>query len=79
MIVSTSAFLLLSGVVGLALAAVLGRISREVSELLEPESWASAPLTREEFQPEREAPKKRTASSEPVSAHDSGPGGEPRT
>jgi hypothetical protein len=68
-IVGTAAFLLLSGVIGLALAATLGRISREVSELLEPELWASAPLAREEIQAEQEAPAERTPSSEHVGAH----------
>jgi hypothetical protein len=68
-IVGAGAFLLLSGVVGLALAATLGRISREVSELLEPELWASAPLTREEIQAEQEAPAEQTPSSERVGLH----------
>jgi hypothetical protein len=34
----------LSGLISVAVAAILGRISREVSELLEMELWASAPL-----------------------------------
>jgi hypothetical protein len=38
--------LLLSAVVGVTLAAMLGRISREVSDLLDLEPWASGPLTR---------------------------------
>jgi hypothetical protein len=67
-IVGAGAFLLLSGVIGLGLAATLGRISREVSDLLEPELWASAPLTREEIQDEEEAPAERTPSSERVGA-----------
>jgi hypothetical protein len=33
-----------SSVVGLVVAAILGGISRDVSQLLEAESWASAPL-----------------------------------
>jgi hypothetical protein len=70
-IVGVAAFLLLSSVIGLALAAILGRISREASELLEPEFWASAPLTREEIQAEQEAPVERTPSSEHVGAHTS--------
>jgi hypothetical protein len=70
-IVGAAVLLLLSGVIGLALAAILGRISREVSELLEPEFWASAPLAREEIQAEQEAPVERAPSSEHLGAHTS--------
>jgi hypothetical protein len=52
--VGIAAFLLVSAAVGLAVAAVLARISREVSELLDSEAellesefLASAPLARE--------------------------------
>ncbi len=63
-IVGTAAFLLLSVVVSLALAAILGHIGQEVSELLEePDFWSTAPLTREEIQAEQEA----TAGRAPVS------------
>jgi hypothetical protein len=59
-IVGTAAFFLLSVAVSFALAAILGRIGQEVSELLEePNSWADAPLTREEVQAEQEAPTER--------------------
>jgi hypothetical protein len=46
-IVGTGLFFALSVLVGLAIAAVLGRISREISELLENDHWASAPLARD--------------------------------
>jgi hypothetical protein len=59
-IVGTAAFFLLSVAVSFALAAILGHIGQEVSELLEePNSWADAPLTREEIQAEQEAPTER--------------------
>jgi hypothetical protein len=46
-IVGTAAFLFLSVAVSFALAAILGHIGQEVSELLEdPDLWATAPLTR---------------------------------
>lgn len=38
-------FIVVSCGVGIALAAVLGQIGRQVSELLEAESWMSAPPT----------------------------------
>jgi hypothetical protein len=46
-IVGTSLLFALSVLVGLAIAAVLGRIGREISELLESDHWASAQLTRD--------------------------------
>jgi hypothetical protein len=46
-IVGAAAFILFSVAVSFALAAVLGHIGQEVSELLEePDLWANAPLTR---------------------------------
>jgi hypothetical protein len=58
LVAGVGAFLLLSIVVSLVLAAILGQIGRDVSDLLESapgvaaeveesESWASAPLARE--------------------------------
>jgi len=52
-IVGLASFLALSIAAGFGLAAVLGSISREVSELLESEPWASAPLMRAD-EPEKE-------------------------
>ncbi len=69
--VATSAFLMLSVAVSFVLAAILGHIGREVSELLEkPDLWATAPLTREEIQAQQEARTER-AVSDRVGAHES--------
>jgi hypothetical protein len=66
--VGTATFLLLSGAVSFALAAILSRIGQEVSELLEePDWWATASLTREEIQAEQEA----STELDRVSAHES--------
>lgn len=45
--IGTGLFLALSALAALAIAAVLGRIGGEISELFEDEHWASAPLTRD--------------------------------
>jgi hypothetical protein len=49
-LIGLAAAFTLSFVTGLAVAAVLGAIGRSVSEPLEFEPWASAPLTRGEHQ-----------------------------
>lgn len=54
-IVGASAYLVLSVVVAVALSATLRRIGHDASDLLEPESWAPAPVTRKEIQEEQEA------------------------
>ena len=41
------AIIMLSAFAGLTIAAILGRVSRNVSELLDVGPWSSAPLTRE--------------------------------
>ena len=46
-LVVSGTLLALSLLVGLALAAILGSISRELSELVELERWADAPLADE--------------------------------
>ena len=46
-VVVSGALLALSLLVGLALAAILGSISRELSELVELERWADVPLADE--------------------------------
>jgi hypothetical protein len=71
-IMGTAAFFLLSVAVSFALAAILGHIGREVSELLEePDVWTDAPLTREEVQAEQEAPTERSPVSDRVGARES--------
>jgi hypothetical protein len=62
-IVGIAAFFFLSVAVSLAVAAVLGRIGEEVTELLETELWSTASLNREETQEEQEAPAERSAAS----------------
>lgn len=46
--IGVASFLTLSLFVALALAAILGTISSEVSDLIDLEPWASSPLTRSE-------------------------------
>src|SRR6266496_4019181 len=46
-LVGTGLYFVLSVLVGLAIAAILGQIGREIPELFEGEDWASAPLARE--------------------------------
>jgi hypothetical protein len=46
-VIGVTALLALSVLVGLAVGAILGSITREVSELLEMEPWSSAPLRHE--------------------------------
>jgi hypothetical protein len=45
-IVAITGFLALALAAGVALAAILGRIGEEASQLLESQAWASAPLKR---------------------------------
>jgi NhaP-type Na+/H+ or K+/H+ antiporter len=42
---AVAGFLLVSCGVGIVVGAILGQIGRQVTELLELESWASRPLT----------------------------------
>ena len=44
--VGLGAFFLIAALLSVAIAAILGSISREASELLEPELWAQVPLPR---------------------------------
>jgi hypothetical protein len=46
--VGLGAFFLIAALLSLAIAAILGSISREASELFESELWAQVPLTREQ-------------------------------
>jgi hypothetical protein len=45
-LIGAASLFALSLLVGLAIAAILGSISREVSELIDHERWTSAPLMR---------------------------------
>jgi len=71
-IVGAAAFFLFSVAVSFALAAILGHIGREVSELLEePHLWANAPLTREEIQAEQDGPTERSTVLDRIGAYES--------
>jgi hypothetical protein len=71
-IIGGAAFFVFSAAVSLALAAILGHIGQEVSELLEePDLWANAPLTREEIQVEQDAPTEQSTVSDRIGAHGS--------
>jgi hypothetical protein len=48
--VGLGAFFLIAALLSLAIAAILGSISREASELFESELWAQVPLTREQVE-----------------------------
>jgi hypothetical protein len=48
--VGLGAFFLIAALLSLAVAAILGSISREASELFESELWAQVPLTREQVE-----------------------------
>jgi hypothetical protein len=62
--VGVAAFLAMSVLFGLALAAILGNISREVSELLDSAPWTSAPLLRSQDAEEDSAAAKQIDSAE---------------
>jgi hypothetical protein len=44
--IGIGAFFGVALVLGLAIARILGRISQDVTEMLEAEAWSAAPLTR---------------------------------
>jgi hypothetical protein len=54
-IAGTSGFVVLSVVVGLAVATILGRIGDELSHLTDIEVWASTPSEREAVEVQRRA------------------------
>jgi hypothetical protein len=68
LIVGASAYLVLSVVVAVALSATLRRIGHNASDLLEPESRATAALARKEIQEEQEALAEWMPLSERLSA-----------
>jgi hypothetical protein len=61
-VIGAGGFLVLSVAVSIVLAAILGRIGGEVSQLIETEVWTNAPLEREalEVPPRMEAPSSRS-------------------
>ena len=60
--IGAGAFLVLSLAVSIVLAAILGRIGTDVSQLIETEVWTNAPLEREELEEPRpvDAPPSRS-------------------
>ena len=60
--IGAGVFLVLSVAVSIVLAAILGRIGNEVSQLIETEVWTNAPLEREAVEVTRpvEAPPSRS-------------------
>jgi hypothetical protein len=59
-IAGAGAFVVLSVVASLGIAALLGQIGRDVSDLLESEAWTRAPLGRDEGEVEAKEPKEAT-------------------
>jgi hypothetical protein len=60
--IGVGAFLVVSLAVSIVLAAILGRIGDDVSQLIETEVWTNAPLEREALEEPRpvEAPPSRS-------------------
>jgi hypothetical protein len=62
-------FFLLSTLVTLAVATILGRVGREVGELLDSAAWSSAPLARGHAEDERvprgDVPSRRVPDAKP--------------
>jgi hypothetical protein len=53
--VGLGAFFMIAALLSLVVAAILGRISREASELFESELWAHVPVTREQVEAKTKA------------------------
>jgi hypothetical protein len=62
-VIGVGLFLSLSLLVGLGLAAILGTIGRQISELHEPDDWAMLPPTRASIEPKEQQPQEQTKSS----------------
>ena len=66
-VIGVGSFLGLSLLVGLGLAAILGTIGRQISELHETDDWAMLPPTRAAIEPkEEQQPQEQAKSSPPV-------------
>jgi hypothetical protein len=66
-VIGAGAFLVLSVAVSIVLAAILGRIGSEVSQLIETDVWTDAPLEREALEVPRSvgAPPSRSEHAAP--------------
>jgi hypothetical protein len=62
-VIGVGSFLGLSLLVGLGLAAILGTIGRQVSELHETDDWAMLPPTRASIEPKEEQAREQAKSS----------------
>jgi hypothetical protein len=62
-VIGVGSFLGLSLLVGLGLAAILGTIGRQISELYEADDWAMLPPTRDSIEPKEEQPREQVKSS----------------
>ena len=62
-VIGIGSFLGLSLLVGLGLAAVLGTIGRQISELHETDDWAMLPPTRASIEPKEQQPREQAKSS----------------
>jgi hypothetical protein len=61
-VIGVGSFLGLSLLVGLGLAAILGTISRQISELHETDDWAMLPSTRTSIEPKEQQPREQAKS-----------------
>ena len=61
-VIGVGSFLGLSLLVGFALAAILGRIGREISELHQTDDWAMLPPTRTSKEVEEQQPQEQAKS-----------------
>ena len=62
-VIGMGSFLGLSLLVGLGLAAVLGTIGRQISELHQTDDWAMLPPTRASKEPKEQQPQEQAKSS----------------
>jgi hypothetical protein len=65
-VIGLGSFLGLSLLVGLGLAAILGTIGRQISELHETDDWAMLPPTRAAIEPKEEQQPQEQAKPSPV-------------
>ncbi len=62
-VIGVGSFLGLSLLLGLGLAAILGTIGRQISELHETDDWAMLPPTRASIEPKEQPPREQAKSS----------------
>ena len=62
-VIGVGSFLGLSLLVGLGLAAILGSIGREISELHKTDDWAMLPPTRASIEPKEQPPQEQAKPS----------------